>query len=58
MECKEGIEWRHTQQQHSVPGHAERGKEEEFTSICGAEDPGMSHSDERYRKHVYDQHLC
>ena len=27
MECGEGIEERHTQQQHSVPGHAERGEE-------------------------------
>ena len=32
MECGEGIEERHTQQQHSVPGHAERGEEEGFTS--------------------------
>ena len=32
MECGEGIEERHTQQQHSVPGQAERGEEGEFTS--------------------------
>ena len=32
MECGEGIEERHTQQQHSVPGHAERGEEEGFIS--------------------------
>ena len=31
MECGEGIEERRTQQQHSVPGHAERGEEEGFT---------------------------
>ena len=49
MECGEGIEERHTQQQHSVPGHAERGEEEGFTSSrqednsrTGAGDPTSS----------------
>ena len=32
MEYEEGIEERHIQQQHSVPGHAEGGEEEKFTS--------------------------
>ena len=32
MECGEGFEERQTQQQHSVPGHAERGEEEGLTS--------------------------
>ena len=32
MEYGEGIEERHTQQQHSVPGHAEGGEEKGFTS--------------------------
>ena len=32
MECGEDIEERHTQQQYSVPGHADRGEEEGFTS--------------------------
>ena len=35
MECGEGMESRHTQQQHSVPGHAERGEEEGFTGVAG-----------------------
>ena len=39
MECREGIGERHTQQQHSVPGHAERGEEEGFTSSrCGRQE--------------------
>ena len=46
MECGEGVEDRHTQLQHSVPGHAEKGEEEGFTSSngsrTGAGDPTSS----------------
>ena len=48
MECGEGIGERYTQQQHSVPGHAERTEKEEFTSSrqevsrTGAGDPTSS----------------
>ena len=42
MECGEGIEERHTQQQHSVPGHAERGEDEGFTSSrCGRQEDSI-----------------
>ena len=52
MECGDGIEERHTQQQHSVPGDAKRGEEEGFTSSnlednnrTGAGDPGPTSSE-------------
>ena len=38
MECGEGIEERHTQQQYSVPGPAERGEGEGFTSRFGRQE--------------------
>ena len=49
MECGEGIEERHTQQQRGVPGHTERGEEERFSrsrqednSRTGTGDPTSS----------------
>ena len=45
MECGEDIEERHTQRQHIVPGHIERGEEEGFTSILQENNSGTGSGD-------------